>query len=228
MKRIGSTFLYSCFLPVKPEQLWWPQQTEGCLLNAFCMPKHNSCLCQTVGDAVKGHGRFHDSQLGWPRDIICLIVVLPASKPASVLCLTRTTQITSTTKIPPQKYCVHSLRSTGQIIFKITEYWQEPAVIPPSLFVGTLFYQQRWRPAWHSCNLSLQSHDSSCCWCTCSNTFRNWKMHTYTSAVPKSIHLDDTIIFLLVCFVSFGFSVFQELVNIVLLQLIFLVKVPYL
>lgn len=34
---------------------------------------------------------------------------------------------------------------------------------------------------------------------------------TYTSpVVPKGIHLDDTVIFLLAFFVSFGFSVLQE------------------
>lgn len=177
-----------------------------------------------IGDAVKEHGRFLlHSWAGLETQSSSSLFWLHVNQHLSFAW----PEPLHTTKIMPLKYNVHSLVSTGQIIFNIPEYWQEPAMIPPGLFAGILFYQQRWRPAWHSCNLSLWSHDSSCYWPTCSNSFRNWKMYTYTfPVIPKAIHLEDTAIFLLACFVSFGFSAFQELVNILLLQVILLVKVP--
>lgn len=48
-----------------------------------------------------------------------------------------------------------------------------------------------------------------------------------SSVFPEGIHLDDAVVFLLVCFVCLRSSVFQELVNIFLLQAILLVKVTY-
>lgn len=59
-------------------------------------------------------------------------------------------------------------------------------------------------------------------------THSETERHTNSSSVfPEGIHLDDAVVFLLVCFVCLRSSVFQELVNIFLLQAILLVKVTY-
>lgn len=49
--------------------------------------------------------------------------------------------------------------------------------------------------------------------------------YTNFPVFPEGILFIDTVVFLLVCFVSFRSCVFQELVNIILLQAILLVKV---
>lgn len=185
------------------------------------MQKHNSCLCQSDWGCCEGAWQVPAPQLGWPRDTICLIIVVAAHKPASVLFLTRTTAHRKNKATKVQR-----ARSGINRTDNLYHHWILKRTCHDtsrSLRRNTVL------PAWHSCYFSLWSHDISCYWSTCSNTFRNWKIHTHTSpVVPKDIHLDDTVIFLLACFFSFRFSVFQELLNIVLLQVMLLIKVTYL
>lgn len=146
---------------------------------------------------------------------MCLIIVTAACKPVSVFYLQRTT--------------AHSHENTTEEQVH-TECWRESAVISLGLFsLEYWFTSSDEDQVWHSHNFFLWSHDSSYYWSICSGTFRNLKRHTYTSSVfPKGIHLNDTDAFPLAYFISFILTVFQELVNIILLQVILLVKVTYL